>query len=81
MIRFPVEETKLGAQLGADVEKSRLPGSRKPPLLRCRAVGGVGIRFKPSYRKEIGLAVPVPVVIPPFLLEGFCWVYWLFVNC
>ena len=59
VIRFPEEETKLGAQLGEDVEKSCLPGSWKPPLLRRRVVGGIGTRFKLSYRKEIGLVVPV----------------------
>ncbi len=50
---------EAGRTLGADVEKSRLPGSRKPPLWRRRAVGGIGTRFKPSYRKEIGFVEPV----------------------
>ncbi len=72
---------KLGAQLGADVEKSRLPGPGILPRTGCRITAGVGIGFKPSFHKEIGLAVPVSVVFPPFLLRRASWVFWLFVNC
>ena len=81
MVPFPIEGTKLGARLGADVEKSRLSGPGVPPWWRCRVAVGISIRFRPGFHKEIGPTVPVSGMFPPFLLGSIYRVFWLFVNC